>query len=149
MLTASLVAVWLVQAPPGWPGGAPTVTPQVREWDLAGAFVLKQEHFLVWEPVIDPNRPFQGWLVEARPMWTLELVPAHPRLTNVSLMLESLPANGPGVGFVRPKIQYKVPGTEVRVGVMGTVLAAFSPSGPGGGIRPRLLRPMAFVSGRF
>ena len=65
MLTASLVAVWLVQAPPGWPGGAPTVTPQVREWNLAGAFVLKQEQFLVWQPVFDPNRPFQGWLVEA------------------------------------------------------------------------------------
>lgn len=150
MLAASLVAVWLVQAPPVGPGGAPLVTPQVREWNLAGAFVLKRENFLVWQPLMDPNRPFRGWYVEPRPTWTLELTPTQPRLAGWSLLLESLPAQGSGAGFVRPKIQYRVPGTELRVGMLATVLAAFSPPSPAGGaIRPRLMKPMAFVAGRF
>lgn len=62
-----------------------------------------------------------------------------------SLAVESAPApaTGGGVGIVRPRLQYRVPGTQTRVGVELPIAAFFT----AGGLR--VLRPMAVVSGRF
>ncbi|MBZ5712127.1 hypothetical protein [Nannocystis pusilla] len=142
MITPAMLALWLVQAPPL----PPPMTAPPREWDLAGVFVLKQEKFLTWEPSIDLNRPFRGWDYELKPVWRLELTPTHPLLAHVSLGLDSAPAAGKEIGLLRPKLQLRVPGTEVRLGVQTTVLAFFTPALAG---RGRVMRPIGFISGRF
>lgn len=148
MITFASLVMWLVQAPPivAPPIGAPPLTAPPREWDLAGVFVLKQERFLTWVPRIDLNRPFRGWEYELRPVWALELTPTHRRLSSFSLAVLSAPGSSGGIGLVQPKLQYRVPGTEVRVGVQTTILSFFSSAMAGGG---KVMRPMGFVSGRF
>ncbi|MCY1057939.1 hypothetical protein [Nannocystis sp. SCPEA4] len=140
MITSAMLALWFVQAPP-----LPMTAPP-REWDLAGVFVLKQEKFLTWAPSIDLSRPFRGWEYELKPVWRLELTPTHRQLAHVSLGLDSAPAAGKEIGLLRPKLQFRVPGTEVRIGVQSTVLAFFTPALAGG---RRVMRPMGFISGRF
>lgn len=125
---------------------SPPMTAPPREWDLAGVFVLKQEHFLTWSPMIDLSRPFRGFEYQLQPMWALELTPKHRRLDSFSAALLSAPAMGAGVGLVQPKLQYRVPGTEVRVGVQTAVLSFFTSAMRGAG---KVMRPMAFVSGKF
>jgi hypothetical protein len=146
VITSAMLTLWLAQAPVLPPTTAPPLTAPPREWNLAGVFVLKQEMFLTWQPLVFLNVPFQGWGFQLRPTWVLELTPTHRGLSQFSLGLDSAPAMGHEVGLVRPKLQYRVPGTEVRVGVQTTVLSFFSTAIPGGG---RVTRPMGFLSGRF
>ena len=141
----ALLGLWLAQAAPNLPGGgAVPFTPSVKEWSLGGAFVLKQENFLRWTPVLDPVR---GWQIEPRITWLVELAPAHPRFNNFSLAVESAPATGNGgVGFLRPRVQYRVGGSQTRVGLelpMSMLVNSASLAGV------RVFRPFAFVSGRF
>jgi hypothetical protein len=143
VITSASLMLWLVQAPPMT---APPMTAPPREWNLAGVFVLKQEKFLTWAPRIDLNRPFRGWEYELRPVWALELTPTHRRLSDFSLAVLSAPGADTGIGLVKPKLQYRVPGTEVRVGVQTTVLSFFTAALAGSG---KVMRPMGFVSGRF
>lgn len=143
MLAAALLGVTLFQTPLV-PPGSPTLVPTAREWSLlGGAFKLKCENFLVWQPVYDP---FRGWHAALRPTWLLELAPTHRKLSGLSLALVSAPALAPGeVGLVRPRLQYQPPGTQARVG-LELPLQAFITSAVHGF---RVLRPMAYISGRF
>lgn len=149
MITGSVVAVWLAQAPLAVPSQAPPVTPPPREWDLAGAFTLKQEQFLVWEPVFDVSRPFKPWFAEVRPAWALELTPTQPTLKRVSLRLESAPAVERGVGVVQPKLQFRLANGSLRVGVMSTVYMFSTVNQRGERVGPSFGRAMGFISGRF
>lgn len=144
MLVATIVGVWLMQAPAGLPGALLPVTPTVNEWSLGGAFILKHENFLRWQAVHDPIR---GWHVELRPTWLVELRPSNRRLAGLSLALESSPATAyGGSGMLRPRLQYKLAASETRVGVeLPIALLVNSASGLG----MRVFRPFAFVSGRF
>lgn len=126
MITSAILGMWLVQAPPG-PSVLPVTAPP-REWNLAGKFTLKQETFLRWQAVADPTHPYKALYSERRPTWTLELTPTHPKFKQVSLMIESLPAFGSGVGIVRPKLLFRVPGTQIRIS-FGVALRAFYSSG--------------------
>ena len=126
MIASSVLAVWLVQAPP-WPPSMP-VAPPPREWNLAGTFTLKQETFLRWQPVVDLTHPYKGLYAEQRPTWVLELTPTRGKFTNISLVVESLPAFGSGVGVVRPRLVFRIPGTQFRIG-FGVNLRAFHSSG--------------------
>ena len=126
MLPCATLVMWLVQ-PPLAPALVP-VTPPPREWNLAGKFTLKQETFLRWHAVVDPTHPYRGLYSEQRPTYTLELTPTHTKLRDFSLMIESLPAFGAGVGVVRPKLMFRVPGTQFRIG-LGVNLRAFHSSG--------------------
>lgn len=141
--------MWLAQAPLGASSQAPPMTSPPREWDLAGAFTLKQENFLVWEPVFDLSRPFKPWFAEVRPGWALELTPTHPKLKQVSLRLESAPAVERGVGVVRPKLQFQLANSSLRVGVMSTAYMFSTVNSRGGRVGPSLGRTMGFISGRF
>ncbi|WP_434418535.1 hypothetical protein [Nannocystis pusilla] len=143
MITFASLVMWLVQAPPIV---APPMTAPPREWNLAGVFVLKQERYLTWGPVIDLTRPFRGWDFQLQPVWTLELTPKHRRLDAFSLAAVSAPGLGSNVGLLQPKLQYRVPGTEVRIGVQATVLSFFTAALAG---TRKVTRPMAFVSTRF
>lgn len=144
MFMTALVGVWLVQAAPGVPGAILPVTPSVKDWSLGHAFRLKQELFLRWQPVYDPLR---GWQVELRPTWLVELTPTHPRLTGLSIGLESAPAPAAGgFGMLRPRLQYQVPGTQIRVGIELPITTLMNTASRVG---PRVFRPMAFISGRF
>lgn len=80
-----------------------------------------------WQAVVDPTHPYKGLHSELRPTWLLELTPTHPKFKNVSLMFESLPAFGSGIGIVRPRLQFRVPGTPIRLG-FGLNLRAFHSS---------------------
>lgn len=140
MLAATL-AVWLAQAPVP-PSGAPPFSPTLKEWSLGGAFKLKRENFLRWQPLFHPMR---GWSVQLRPTTLFELAPTHPRLAAFSLAVESTDGGEAGAGLVRPRLQYSPPGAQTRLGVELPALL-FSAAGAGG---PRVLRPLAFVSGRF
>lgn len=113
VIVSGMLAMLLVQAPPS-PAAFPVTAPP-REWNLAGEFILKQEIFVRWQPVVDPARPYKGLYSERRSTWLLELTPTNPKLSNVSLMVESLPAFGSGVGIVRPKLSFRVPGTQFRI----------------------------------
>lgn len=147
-----MFALWvMMQAPIGMSSAAPPVTSPPREWNLAGAFTLKQENFLVWQSVMDPTHPYKGLHSEPRLVTTLELAPTHRRLKNFSLMLESLPAPASGgVGILRPKLQLRVAGTQIRVGVMQTTQAFRTwDARTGAPIGPVFGRAMGFVSGRF
>ncbi|HEY0136131.1 MAG TPA: hypothetical protein VGB85_18720 [Nannocystis sp.] len=140
MLMATLV--WLLQAPT-LPAAVP-FTPSVQEWSLGGAFKLKQEKFLVWAPAYDILR---GWHVELRPTWIVELTPTHPRLSRLSLAVESNIAGAAGgIGMVRPRLQYKVGKRQTRVGVE-LPIATLVNTASGFGLRT--FRPFAFISGRF
>jgi hypothetical protein len=144
MLMATIVGVWLVQAAPVLPGTAVPFTSSAREWSLGGAFKLKQQTFLRWQPVYDPMR---GWYVELRPSWLAEVAPAHPRLSALSFALESAPAPATGgFGMVRPRLQYQVPDTQTRVGVELPITVMTTKAGTAG---LRMARPFVFVSGRF
>lgn len=146
MITSAIVALWLVQAPIGPPSGLPPMSAPVKEWSLGGAFTLKQEQFLMWQPVFHPAHFHRGWQAELRPRWIVELSPTHRKLANFSLAIESTPAIGSGVGIVRPKLQYRVPGTQLRLGIGVTLAAAYS-SGSTGGWRGQ--RSLSFLSGRM
>lgn len=139
MLAATL-AVWLAQAPaPIQPG----FTPSVKEWQLGGAFRLRRENFLRWQPVFDP---FRGWNIELRPAWLVELEPTHPRLSGLSFAVDSAPGTAAAYSFgiVRPRLQYRIADTQTRVGVELPIALSSTPGAP-----PRVFRPIAFVSGRF
>lgn len=143
MLAAAIFGAWFVQAPLV-PPGSPTLLPVTREWSLlGGAFKLKHERFLVWQPIYDP---FRGWHAALRPTWLVELAPTHRRLAGLSLAIQSAPAMAPGeVGIVRPRLQYQLPGTQTRVGVELPIQAFLTSAVRGF----RVIRPMAFISGRF
>ena len=142
MLVATLVGVWLVQAPVVLPAGVP-FTPSVKEWSLGGAFILKQEKFLQWSAVYDPIR---GWRVEPRPTWLLELAPTNRHLSRLSFAFESnAAAPEGGIGVVRPRVQFRV-AERTRVGVELPIAMLVNTSS---GIGPRVFRPFAFISGRF
>jgi hypothetical protein len=119
-----MLALWLVQAPP-WPS-LPAAAPP-REWNLAGKFTLKHEKFLRWQAVVDPTHPYKGLYSESRPTWMLELRPTQRKLRGFALVVESLPALGAGVGVVRPKLTFRVPGTQLHLG-FGVRLRAFHSS---------------------
>lgn len=137
-----LLAVALVQAP----GAGPPITPPPTERVLAGAFVLKTEQFLRWQPVYNLRT---GWDVALRPVFLVELSPLRPRaLQGLALALESTPASGVPfeLGIVRPRLQYQPPDSRTKVGVELPIAAGYSPGLSGGW---QVFRPRLFVSGRF
>jgi hypothetical protein len=125
MISSAMLVTWLVQAPL-WPSLPATSPP--REWNLAGKFTLKHEKFLRWQAVVDPMHPYKGLHAEARPTWLLELRPTRAKFQNFALVVESLPAiGGSGVGIVRPRLTFRVPGTQLHLG-FGVNLRAFHSS---------------------
>lgn len=139
-MLATLLAALCVQAPP-LPPGAPSFVPTAREWTLGGAFVLKHEKFLQWLPVPDPLRP-GGWSSAVRVIWRVELAPRTPALAGLSLGVESAAGPGSSAGIIRPRLQYRPPGRELRVGVELPLMVLRTLVG-------RALRPSFFISGRF
>ena len=142
MLFAAWLGVSLLAQPTMLPGAVP-FTPSVQEWSLGGAFKLKQEKFLLWTPAYDLTR---GWHVELRPTWLLELTPTHPRLSRLSLAVESNIASAGGIGMVRPRLQYRVGNNQARVGVELPIATLINTAA---GLGMRTYRPFAFISGRF
>jgi hypothetical protein len=123
MFSSATLALWLMQSAPA----IVPVTPPPREWNLAGKFTLRQETFLRWQAIDDRERPYKGLHAEQRPTWFLELTPTNTKFTNFSLLVESLPAFGSGVGIVRPRLVFRVPGTQFRIG-LGVNLRAYHSS---------------------
>lgn len=148
MPIASLLAVTLAQAPVTVPSAGPPISPPPREWVLGGVFVLKQEQFLRWQPVLNLTT---GWHTALRPTWLIELSPYAPgrkHLQAFALALEATPAAGAPreVGIVRPRLQYQPPDTQTKVAVE-LPIAAFSSPGASGAWQ--VFRPRLVVSGRF
>lgn len=133
--------------PPGLHGGPP-ISPPAREWVLGGVFVLKQEQFLRWQPVLNLTR---GWQTELRATWLIEVSPYAPgrrHLQGFALAIEATPAGGAAheVGIVRPRLQYQPPNSQTRVGVELPVAAFYSPGNSGSW---QVFKPRLVVSGRF
>ncbi len=144
-MLAVVIAVGFLQVPSVAQAGIGAMSSQVREWSLGGVFKLKHEKFLQWQAIADPIRPFGGWSTGLRATWILEVAMAPPKWSRLSLSIESSPAMGAGVGIVRPKLQYLMTG-QTKLGIEIPVLASFrSAIGP----RMHVLRPVAFMSGRF
>ncbi len=139
-MLAMLLAVCVQAPPPSLPPGAPSVVPTRREWTLGGVFVLKHEKFLQWQPVPDLLRG--GWSSALRVIWRVEVAPRTPALAGLSLAVESAAGPSSSPGMLRPRLQYRPPGSELRVGVELPILVLRTLVG-------RAPRPNLFVSGRF
>jgi hypothetical protein len=142
-IAATLVAAILAQGP-----ASPPISPPPREWVLGGVFVLKQEQFLRWQPVLHLTT---GWHTELRVTHLLELSLWQPRwqpLMGLALAIESMPASGEPyeVGIVRPRLQYQAPNSRTKIGVELPVAAMYTPGWSGSW---QVFRPRLFVAGRF
>jgi hypothetical protein len=148
MQAASLLVAMLAQVPVTVPSAGPPISPPAREWVLGGVFVLKQEQFLRWQPVLNLTT---GWHTALRATWLIELSPYAPgrkHLQAFSLAIESTPASGAAheVGIVRPRLQYQPPNSQTKVAVE-LPIAAFHSAGWSGAWQ--VFRPRLVVSGRF
>lgn len=138
-LSLALAAVLLLDPPPP----PPVFTPLVREFELAGAFRLKTENFLAWQPVFSP---IYGWQVVLRSTWRTELSAVDPRFSALSLAVEATETTADGFGTIRTRIQLALPAPESRVGLEYPALLAL-PTTLRSGFRSG--RPVFFLSGRF
>jgi hypothetical protein len=141
---ASILSVGLWLAGPPSPPGPPAFLPAVGEWEFGGgAFRLKTERFLAWQPI---HRVGLGWTVAFVPTYYAELAPTRAGFERLSLAIGTA-SSREGPSMVWPRVQVRLPDERTHVGVAAPFIAYFSSAAAVGATR--FVRPQAWISGRF